>query len=104
MAGTSRTTDYSLGTYELPDEGEISSEEWERYQQEFEPFRGQKRVWIIFRVDDSETETLLSYLNTIGRQIDIYKQKGAFVCKYQFELKKKEILLSESQCLIRFTI
>ncbi len=82
LAGTSRTTDYSLGTYELPDEGEISSEEWERYQQEFEPFRGQKRVWIIFRVDDSETETLLSYLNTIGRQIDIYKQKGAFVCLY----------------------
>ncbi|ERT09589.1 dolichyl-phosphate-mannose-mannosyltransferase family protein [Lyngbya aestuarii BL J] len=75
-------TDYSLGTYELPDEGEISSQEWERYQQEFEPFRGQKRVWIIFRVDDSETETLLSYLNTIGRQIEIYKQKGAFVCLY----------------------
>ena len=75
-------TDYVLGTYELPDEGKISPAEWERYRQEFEPFRGQKRVWIIFRVDDSEQETLLSYLNTIGRQVDIYKQKGAFVCLY----------------------
>ncbi|MEB3280802.1 MAG: glycosyltransferase family 39 protein [Lyngbya sp.] len=75
-------TDYILGTYELPDEGEISPAEWERYQQEFEPFRGQKRVWIIFRVDDSEEKTLLSDLNQIGRLVDIYKQKGAFVCLY----------------------
>lgn len=78
--------DYVLGTYELPDEGEISSAEWERYQQEFEPFRGENRVWIIFRVDDSEAETLLSYLNQIGRQVDIYQQKGAFVCLYDFSL------------------
>lgn len=77
-------SDYVLGTYELPDEGEILPVEWERYQQEFEPFRGQKRVWILFRVDEVEENTLLSYLNTIGRQVEIYKQKGAFVCLYDF--------------------
>jgi hypothetical protein len=35
-------------------------------------------------VDEVEENTLLSYLNTIGRQVEIYKQKGAFVCLYDF--------------------
>ena len=77
-------TDYILGTYELPDEGEISPPEWEQYRREFEPFRGKKRVWIIFRVDDPEQETLLSYPDKIGRRVYFYKQKGAFVCLYDF--------------------
>ncbi|KKD35288.1 glycosyltransferase family 39 protein [Limnoraphis robusta] len=77
-------SDYVLGAYELPRKRKILPADWERYQQEFEPFRGQKRVWILFRVDEVEENTLLSYLNTIGRQVEIYKQKGAFVCLYDF--------------------
>ncbi len=75
-------SDYVLGTFELPRKRTILPTEWERYQQEFEPFRGQERVWMIFRVEDYEEENLLSYLNTIGRKVDRYKQKGAFVCLY----------------------
>lgn len=77
--------EYVLGSYELPDEDEIPKAEWERYQQEFEPFKGQARVWFLFRVKAEEEERLLSDLNQIGQQVEIYRQPGAFICLYDFQ-------------------
>lgn len=83
--------DYILGIDDLDkqDGQGISEEEWQRYTSDLDKLRGNKRVWILFshvRSWAHESERITSYLDTFGKQIDVFKKKGAFV--YLYKLSK----------------
>lgn len=79
--------DYILGIDDLDkkDGQGISEEEWQRYTNDLDKLRGNKRVWIIFshvRSWAKESERITAYLDTFGKQIDVFKRKGSFVYLY----------------------
>ncbi len=79
--------DYILGIDDLDkkDGQGTSEEEWQRYKNDLDKLRGNKRVWIIFshvRTWDKESERITSYLDVFGKQIDAYIKEGSFVYLY----------------------
>ena len=83
--------DYILGIDDLDkkDGQGISEEEWQRYRNDLDQLRGNKRVWIIFshvRTWARESERITTYLDGFGKQIDFYARKGSFV--YLYDLSK----------------
>ena len=83
--------DYIIGIDDLDkyDGQGISEEEWKRYTSDLDRLRGNKRVWIILshvRTWAHESEKITSYLDGFGKQIDVFKRKGAFVYLYNLSL------------------
>ncbi|MGD1912831.1 MAG: glycosyltransferase family 39 protein [Rivularia sp. (in: cyanobacteria)] len=80
--------DYIIGVDELDqNEGrKLSAAEEERYKQDLNKLRGNKRVWLIFSHAHvkSENKMIKSYLDQIGKKIDFFETVGAFV--YLFDL------------------
>ena len=86
-----REGDYIIGIDDLDkkDGQGISEEEWQRYTSDLDKLRGNKRVWIIFshvRSWAHESERITSYLDSFGKQLDVFKRKGSFV--YLYDLTK----------------
>lgn len=82
-----RPSDYIMGIddLDLEDGKGMSAQEWERYKADFDQLRGNKRVWIILshitHVPHEET-MVLSYLNSLGKPIDVVSQPGSFAYLY----------------------
>ena len=78
--------DYIIGVDDLDqyDGRELSPAEEERYKQDLNKLRGNKRVWLIFSHAhiNSENRMIKSYLDKIGKKIDVFKTVGAFVYLY----------------------
>lgn len=78
--------DYIIGVDDLDkiDGKKLSAAETERYKQDLNKLRGNKRVWLIFSHAHiaSENQMMKSYLDTIGKQIDYFKSQGSFVYLY----------------------
>lgn len=81
-----RHGDYIIGVDDLDQyDGEgLSEREWQRYKQDLDKLRGNKRVWLLFSHADkgSENAAIKSYLDLIGRQIDFFAAPGSFVYLY----------------------
>ena len=80
--------DYIIGVEDLDkyDGKTVSPEEEKRYKSDLDKLRGNKRVWLIFSHADKaqEIDLINAHINKIGKQIDIYSTKGAFVYLYDF--------------------
>ena len=78
--------DYIIGVDDLDkyDGRKLSAAEEERYKQDLNKLRGNKRVWLIFSHAhvSSENKMIKSYLDKIGKQIDLFETLGAFVYLY----------------------
>lgn len=78
--------DYIIGVDDLDkyDGRKLSAAEEERYRQDLNKLRGNKRVWLIFSHAHigSENEMMKSYLDKIGKKIDLFETVGAFVYLY----------------------
>ena len=78
--------DYIIGVDDLDkyDGKKLSAAEEERYEQDLNKLRGNKRVWLIFSHAHvgSENEMMKSYLDKIGKKIDLFETVGAFVYLY----------------------
>ncbi|MEM9924887.1 MAG: hypothetical protein AAF915_14225, partial [Cyanobacteria bacterium P01_D01_bin.50] len=78
--------DYIIGVDDLDqyDGRKLSAAEEERYKQDLNKLRGNKRVWLIFSHAHvkSENKMIKSYLDSIGKQIDFFETVGAFVYLY----------------------
>ncbi len=78
--------DYIIGVDDLDkyDGKKLSVAEEERYKQDLNKLRGNKRVWLIFSHSflASENEMMKNYLDRIGKQIDYFEKPGAFVYLY----------------------
>ncbi|MDY6896776.1 MAG: glycosyltransferase family 39 protein [Cyanobacteriota bacterium] len=78
--------DYIIGVDDLDkyDGRKLSAAEEERYKQDLNKLRGNKRVWLIFSHAhvDSENEMMKSYLDRIGEKTDLFETEGAFVYLY----------------------
>lgn len=78
--------DYIIGVDDLDkyDGKKLSEAEWQRYKNDLDNLRGNKRVWLLFShaTVASENRKITSYLQTIGKQIDFFEQPGAFVYLY----------------------
>jgi hypothetical protein len=78
--------DYIIGIEDIDkyDGKNVSPEEWNRYKSDLDRLRGNKRVWLIFSHANrpQENEKIMAYLNEIGKQIDAFHSKGAFVYLY----------------------
>jgi 4-amino-4-deoxy-L-arabinose transferase-like glycosyltransferase len=78
--------DYIIGVDDLDeiDGKDLSDKERERYENDLNKLRGNKRVWVLFSHAHvgSENEMMKSYLDRIGKQIDYFKSPGAFVYLY----------------------
>ena len=78
--------DYIIGVDDLDkyDGKKLSEAEWQRYKNDLDNLRGNKRVWLLFShaTVPSENKKIISYLDSIGKQIDFFQQPGAFVYLY----------------------
>ena len=78
--------DYIIGVDDLDkyDGKKLSEAEWQRYKTDLDNLRGNKRVWLLFShaTFPSENKKIISYLDSIGKQIDFFQQPGAFVYLY----------------------
>ncbi|HAZ44624.1 MAG TPA: hypothetical protein DDW76_26915 [Cyanobacteria bacterium UBA11369] len=78
--------DYIIGVDDLDkyDGKKLSEAEWQRYKNDLDNLRGNKRVWLLFShaTVPSENKKIISYLDSIGKQIDFFRQPGAFVYLY----------------------
>lgn len=83
--------DYILGVEDLDkDDGKsLSPTEANRYRNDLDKMRGNKRVWLIFSHAErrDENEMINAYLDKIGNKIDTFSQPGAFV--YLYDLSSK---------------
>ena len=81
-----KSDDYIIGVDDLDkyDGKKLSAAEEERYEQDLNKLRGNKRVWLIFSHAHvgSENKMMKSYLDKIGKQIDLFETVGAFVYLY----------------------
>ncbi len=78
--------DYIIGVDDLDkyDGRKLSPAEEERYKQDLNKLRGNKRVWLIFSHShvSSENKMIKSYLDKIGQKVDLFETVGAFVYLY----------------------
>ncbi|GET37346.1 glycosyltransferase family 39 protein [Microseira wollei] len=78
--------DYIIGVDDLDkyDGKKLSEAEWQRYKNDLDKLRGNKRVWLLFShaTVASENKKIKSYLDTIGKQINFFERPGAFVYLY----------------------
>ncbi len=78
--------DYVIGVDDLDefDGKDLSDKERERYENDLNKLRGNKRVWVLFSHahNSSENEMMKTYLDKIGKQIDYFQSPGAFVYLY----------------------
>ncbi|MGL5875105.1 MAG: glycosyltransferase family 39 protein [Xenococcaceae cyanobacterium] len=85
-----REGDYIRGVEDLDkyDGKKLSEQEWLRYKQDLDSLRGNDRVWLLFSHShvNAENEKIKSYLDEIGKQIDFYEDKGAYVYLYNLKL------------------
>jgi hypothetical protein len=85
-----RHGDYVIGVDDLDeyDGKDLSEREWQRYKQDLDNLRGNKRVWLLFSHADknSENTAIKAYLDRIGQQIDFFGTPGSFV--YLYDLSK----------------
>ena len=83
--------DYIVGVEDLDkyDGKNLSPTEANRYKNDLDKLRGNKRVWLIFSHAErkQENEFINTYLDKIGKRIDIFSQPGAFVYLYDLSLK-----------------
>lgn len=81
-----KPNDYIIGVDDLDkyDGKKLSAAEEERYEQDLDKLRGNKRVWVIFSHAHvkSENKMIKSYLDKIGKKMDSFKAVGAFVYLY----------------------
>ena len=81
-----KSDDYIIGVDDLDkyDGKKLSAAEEERYEQDLNKLRGNQRVWLIFSHAHvgSENEMMKSYLDKIGKKIDLFETVGAFVYLY----------------------
>lgn len=65
----------------------MSYREWERYKTDFNKLRGNQRVWImISHINHApqEHKIVVSHLNSMGKLLDSFKKRGAYVYLYDF--------------------
>lgn len=78
--------DYIIGVEDLDkyDGKKLSEAEWQRYKNDLDKLRGNKRVWLLFShaTVASENKKITSYLDSIGKQIDFFQNPGGFVYLY----------------------
>lgn len=79
--------DYIMGIDDLDkqDGQGISDVEWQRYTNDLDKLRGEQRVWIVFshvRSWAQKSERITGYLDTFGKQVDVFERKGSFVYLY----------------------
>lgn len=78
--------DYVIGVDDLDREDgrNLSDKERQRYENDLNKLRGNKRVWVIFSHSHvgAENAMMKSYLDKIGKQIDYFESPGAFVYLY----------------------
>lgn len=84
-----REGDYIMGIDDLDEyDGKgMSEQEWQRYQNDFDKLRGNRRVWIILSHIThvpTEQQRILSYLDSIGQKIDVFAVPGSFAYLYDF--------------------
>jgi len=84
-----QVNDYIMGIDDLDkqDGQGISDLEWQRYIQDLNQLKNYSRVWIVFshvRSWAQESERITSYLNSFGKQIDAFQEKGSFAYLYTF--------------------
>ena len=83
--------DYIVGVEDLDkyDGKNLSPTEANRYKNDLDKLRGNKRVWLIFSHAErkQENEFINTYLDKIGKRIDTFYQPGAFVYLYDLSLK-----------------
>lgn len=87
---------YYSKRYDLHDSNYIvgisSRDHWGNYREDLDKLRGIKRVWVLFshayiRKGVNEEKLFLFYLDSIGTQLDCFRDKGAAV--YLYDLSKK---------------
>ena len=78
--------DYIIGVDDLDkyDGKDLSVAEVQRYQDDLNKLRGEDRVWVMFSHAHlgSENAMIEAHLNSIGKRIDAFTSKGAFVYLY----------------------
>ena len=78
--------DYIIGVDDLDkyDGVAVSDDEWNRYKSDLDKLRGNNRVWFLFSHVEikREHEMIKSYLDSIGKQIILFKSPGSFVYLY----------------------
>jgi hypothetical protein len=84
--------DYIMGIDDLDEyDGKgMSEQEWQRYQNDFDRFQGNRRVWVILSHIThvpKEQQRILSYLDSIGQKIDSFIVPGSFAYLYDFSRK-----------------
>lgn len=81
--------DYILGVEDLDiyDGSKLSEAELQRYKNDLDKLRGNSRVWLLFShvTRNSEYIPIKAYLDTIGKEVDSFTAKGAFVHLYNLE-------------------
>ncbi|MBE9168838.1 hypothetical protein IQ238_15415 [Pleurocapsales cyanobacterium LEGE 06147] len=83
--------DYIIGVDDLDQyDGEgLSEREWQRYKQDLDKLRGNKRVWLLFSHANkaSENTAIQSYLDRIGQKVDFFAAPGSFVYLYDLSTR-----------------
>ena len=78
--------DYIIGVDDLDKEDgrDLSDKERQRYENDLNKLRGNRRVWLLFSHSHvgAENAMMKSYLDKIGKQIDNFESPGAFVYLY----------------------
>lgn len=72
--------------------GIVSPYDWAKYYEDLKKLKGNKRIWVLFSHivtwhDVDEEKLLISYLNILGTQLDVYRVSGASA--YLYDLSDK---------------
>jgi 4-amino-4-deoxy-L-arabinose transferase-like glycosyltransferase len=82
--------DYIIGVDDLDnyDGVGVSETEWQRYKSDLDKLRGHDRVWVLFSHAwvKEENQMIKSYLDTIGKPIDVFQSRTPKSFVYLYDL------------------